>query len=56
MKRGLLRDMVCSIERPGYMSVADFEQKRDEPDWLTWNLLNLDLFQKRIVGASSTTR
>jgi len=56
MKHGLLRDMVCSIERPGYMSVADFEQKRDEPDWLTWNLLNLDLFQKRIVGASSTTR
>jgi hypothetical protein len=49
MKHGVLRDMVCSMERPGYMSAADFKQKQDEPDWFTWNLLNLDLFQKKFL-------
>ncbi len=51
MKHGVLRDMVDSIVRPGYMSVSDFEQKRNEPDWFTWNILNLDLFQKRFLNA-----
>ncbi len=53
MKDGVLRDMVLSIERPGYMSVADFEQKREKPDWFTWSLLILDLFQKRFLKASA---
>jgi asparagine synthase (glutamine-hydrolysing) len=49
MKDGVLRDMVSSIERPGYMSQTVFEQKREEPDWFTWSLLMLDLFQKRFL-------
>jgi asparagine synthetase B (glutamine-hydrolysing) len=53
MKHGILKDLVWSIERPGYMSVADFEQKREEPNWFTWNLLNLDLIQKRLLRSGS---
>ena len=49
MRAGVLRDHVSSIERPEYMSEVDFRKKIDQPDWLTWNLLTLDLFQKRIL-------
>ncbi len=50
MKDGVLRDLVQSITRPGFMSAAQFTQKLENPDWYTWNLLTLDLFQKRILG------
>jgi hypothetical protein len=50
MKNGVLQELVQSIERPGYMRQSDFEQVLKEPDWFTWNLLNLDLFQKRLLG------
>ncbi len=50
MKDGVLRDMVHNMERPGYMSAADFRQIVEEPGWFTWNLLNLDLFQKRFLS------
>ena len=49
MYRGSLRDLVRVIERPAFMERADFERKLERPDWFTWNLLTLDLFQKRIL-------
>jgi asparagine synthetase B (glutamine-hydrolysing) len=52
MKQGVLREVVNSIERPAFMSAADFDRKRDQPDWFTWNLLTLDLFQKRILNGA----
>jgi asparagine synthetase B (glutamine-hydrolysing) len=51
MREGVLRDMVQSIERPAFMERADFECKLEQPDWFTWNLLTLDLFQKRFLKA-----
>jgi hypothetical protein len=42
-----------SIERLEFMTKADFAQKRNQPDWLTWSLLTLDLFQKRVLGRKS---
>jgi hypothetical protein len=50
MKSGVLREMVHNIQRPGYLSLKDFEQSKENPDWFTWNLLTLDIFQKRILG------
>jgi asparagine synthetase B (glutamine-hydrolysing) len=49
MKSGILRELVHDIQRPGYMTLSDFEKTIEEPDWFTWNLLTLDLFQKRIL-------
>lgn len=46
MREGSLRPLVQEIERPGYMSQAGFQAVLDSPDWFTWNLLTLDLFQK----------
>jgi hypothetical protein len=46
MRDGALRDLVQDIERPGYLSWDQFQQVQDDPDWFTWNLLTLDLFQK----------
>jgi|GEM_PF-2067987 len=51
MKSGILRDLVQAIDRPGYMTVAHFEQAKEDPDWFTWNLLTLDLFTKRIISS-----
>ena len=49
MKDGVLRDMVRAIERPPFMERADFERKLEQPDWFTWNMLTLDLFQKYVL-------
>lgn len=49
MRRGVLRDLVRAIERPAFMEQADFERKLEEPDWFTWNMLTLDLFQKCVL-------
>lgn len=49
MREGVLRDLVLDIERPGFLSIADFERQMSQPDWLTWNLLTLDIFQKQIL-------
>jgi asparagine synthetase B (glutamine-hydrolysing) len=49
MKDGILREMVRAIERPGFISQGDFERKLAEPDWFTWNLLTLDLYQKAVL-------
>lgn len=53
MREGVLREMVQAIERPAYLDRADFERKLEVPDWFTWNLLTMDLFQKQILDASS---
>ena len=49
MRHGALRDMVRSIERPQFMSVENFENQIKEPDWLTWNMLTMDLFLKNVL-------
>ena len=51
MRHGALRDMVRSIERPQFMSVENFENQIKEPDWLTWNMLTMDLFLKNVMGS-----
>lgn len=48
MKQGSLQEMVHAIERPGFISNADFNRKIEEPDWFTWNMLLLDLFHKHV--------
>jgi hypothetical protein len=50
MRQGVLRDMVQAIERPAFVERADFKRKIEQPDWFTWNMLTLDLFQKLILG------
>ena len=42
--------MVQEIERPGFITRADFEQKIRQPDWFTWNMLTLDLFKKYVLN------
>jgi hypothetical protein len=51
MREGELRDLVASIERPAYLGRVQFDQALREPSWFTWNLLTLDLFQKRVLSA-----
>jgi hypothetical protein len=46
MREGALRPLVQDIERPGYISQADFQKALDDPGWFTWNMLTLDLFKK----------
>jgi asparagine synthetase B (glutamine-hydrolysing) len=56
---GPLRDMLLAVERPGFVSRADFEQlltvptwsELDDPNWFAWNLLVFDLFRKRVARA-----
>lgn len=57
MRDGEMRDMVLSMERPGFLNQADFEMlqavptwsPQDEPNWFLWNLLTYDLFKKRVL-------
>lgn len=51
MKVGELSEMVQEIERPGFVSRADFEQSLGQPDWFTWNMLILDLFKKHVLNS-----
>ncbi|MCZ7547430.1 MAG: asparagine synthase C-terminal domain-containing protein [Anaerolineae bacterium] len=53
MRDGVLHEMVRAIERPAFMECADFEQKVKQPDWFTWNLLTLDIFNKRVLARAS---
>lgn len=48
MRNGVLRDMVQDMERPAWMSAADWQQQRARPGWLTWNLLTMDLFRQHL--------
>jgi asparagine synthetase B (glutamine-hydrolysing) len=49
MRQGVLRDMVQAIQRPAFMERADFQRKIEHPDWFTWNLLTMDLFNKHVL-------
>lgn len=59
LRSGPLREMVLSIDRPGFLSKSDFEKlidvppwnPLDEPNWFLWNLLTFDIFQKEVVTA-----
>jgi hypothetical protein len=53
MRDGELSEMVHEIERPGFLSQDDFQMKIEDPDWFTWNLLNLDLFKKYVLNGSN---
>jgi asparagine synthetase B (glutamine-hydrolysing) len=52
MRQGVLRDMVQAIQRPAFMERADFQRKIEHPDWFTWNLLTMDLFNKHVLAHS----
>ena len=49
MRSGSLADLVRSIKRPGFVSRELFEQKKERPDWFTWNLLTFDLWEKLVL-------
>lgn len=51
MKSGALSELVQDIERPGFITRADFEEKLRQPDWFTWNMLTLDLLMKYIPNS-----
>jgi asparagine synthetase B (glutamine-hydrolysing) len=50
MRSGPLREMVRDINRPGFLSKADFERLVQEPDYFVWNLLTFDIFQKKFLS------
>jgi asparagine synthetase B (glutamine-hydrolysing) len=50
MQHGVLADTVRDMDRPAYLSADDWKAKREHPDWLTWNLLNLHMFEKLVLG------
>jgi len=49
MRVGPLHEMVRDIDRPGFLSRADFERLVETPDHFLWSLLTFDLFQKRVL-------
>jgi hypothetical protein len=49
MRDGELSELVREIERPGFINQKDFEQKLENPDWFTWSMLTLDLFNKLVL-------
>jgi hypothetical protein len=53
MKTGALKDMTQAIERPGFLSQADFELLLRKPDHFLWNLLTFDTFKKRVLNQLS---
>jgi hypothetical protein len=50
MREGVLCEMARAIERPAFMDTADFVKVLEEPDWLTWSLLTLDLFKRHALN------
>lgn len=47
---GPLRDMVRSIDRPGFISKSDFKSLLERPNYyFLWALLTFDVFSKRIL-------
>lgn len=49
MRSGPLYEMVRDIDRPGFLSKAEFERLVAKPDHFLWSLLTFDIFQKRIL-------
>ncbi len=59
MMTGILRDMVHSIERPGFISQKDFaaliENRHPYGYDLVWPLLTYDIFRKHVASQQSQT-
>jgi asparagine synthetase B (glutamine-hydrolysing) len=49
MREGALSEIVRDIERPGFMEQSDFDRKLEHPDWFTWSMLTLNLFNKLVL-------
>ncbi len=45
MKSGPLREVIDGIERPGFISQADFDLQKENPDFFLWGLLTFHIFQ-----------
>lgn len=46
MRAGTLRDWVRALPRPGWLAPTQFESQLADPDWMTWTMLNWNLFEK----------
>ncbi len=46
LKQGQLHEQLRAMQRPDWLSASDFEQKIDQPDWLTWNMLTWHIFEE----------
>lgn len=49
MQHGVLRELVCDIKQPRFMSREDFKRIIKSPNRFTWNALTFDLFEKNVV-------
>ncbi|MDX1522224.1 MAG: asparagine synthase-related protein [Anaerolineae bacterium] len=56
MKSGELREMTQAIERPAFLSKADFEALLEKPDHFLWNLLSFDTFKKHVLKPLQKSR
>lgn len=65
MKHGMLRDLIDAIDRPAFVSKAEFDGLLDRVEypllddprgWFLWNLLTFDIFQKRIIRGKELAR
>jgi asparagine synthetase B (glutamine-hydrolysing) len=56
MRDGVMADMTRSIERPGFVDAKSFQQKLEQPDWTTWNLLLMDLYTKHLRSVAAVNR
>ncbi len=54
LKQGQLHERLRAMPRPVWLSAADFEQKLDQPDWLTWNLLTWHIFEQWVCTLNAT--
>lgn len=49
MNTGSLRPLVDEIDRPSFLTKADFDRMLRKPDYFMWPLLTYDIFQKRVI-------
>jgi asparagine synthetase B (glutamine-hydrolysing) len=49
MNNGSLRLLVEEIDRPNFLTKADYKRMLRKPDYFLWPLLTYDIFEKRVV-------
>ena len=49
MNTGSLRPLVEEIDRPSFLTKADYDRMLRKPDYFLWPLLTYDIFKKRVV-------
>ncbi len=54
MRRGCLRDLVLSIERPSWMPRREFERLIQRPTGRLWTMLLFDLYRRRVLAPIRT--